>query len=175
MTKKGCLLGALLLSLSLAVAAADPPKPTSASTSREAAAKEKGSAKVGAASIEMLRKSAAKTVKVQPTQCTAAAGGHCVVTLAVNANCRLEPSDPELIIPQGVKVYLTITTPGWKFDPANGLKFKNPKAPFSSALHNDTTWVVEPAANTAGQGRFPYALKVTKGAEACESDPGYWL
>lgn len=136
----------------------------------------KAPAKKEAFSIGALIKSASPLLAMK--SCTATAGGSCIVKITVDDKCASKPvADPPVIqVNPGVHIIWMVTGGTWEFDPNDGISFKKSDPPFEGKLRDSPKvfhW--QSKADAAGKGYFAYNIKLKKGEQVCEVDPGVWV
>ena len=167
MIKKAWLVGALVLFVGVA----------SAQVEKRSAPDPK---KVPAKSAGSLYKSAIAPTPIIISECDITGGGNCRVQVTVVEGCKPKANPPL------VKIRGKLSNPpsklvwqvggGWEFHATQGISFKTPEGQkvFTNCAQTAGTPSEFSCDNSHAAGYYDYGIKVVKGSQTCEHDPGAW-
>lgn len=162
MNKKSFLLG-VLLAVSFSACAADPPRTTK-------------SAAASGDDWQLLLKNASPLKQLSAAECTAPAGGSCVIDITVGDGCRVTPNPEYLKVKPKVFVFWRIAPETWSFVPDKGIAFKK-AGPFTDSRRlSDQVWRVTVRDVKPADIAYPYAINIrSKDGKTCTIDPAIWV
>lgn len=110
--------------------------------------------------------------------CPANPARSCRLLIDVDAGCPTGPL-PEFSdygVKRGHKIVFVVNSARWSFDARDGIRFKDPNAPFTGGFVSKKVWEVTVAENAApGYHDYGITLISEEGKPPCHVDPAIWV
>jgi hypothetical protein len=162
MNKKSWLL-AIFVAFSCCACAVEPTKKTAAATA-------------GGDDWQTMLRNASPLRQLSAAECTAPAGGSCVIDITIGDGCNVTVRPEHVKVPAKVFVFWKIAPQTWSFVQEKGIAFKN-AGPFTDSRRvADQVWRVTVKDVKETWTYYPYAINVrSRDGKTCTIDPGMWV
>jgi len=162
MNKKPYLL-AIFVAFSFSACAVEPTKKTAVAAS-------------GGDDWQLMLKNASPVRQMSIAECTAPAGGTCIVDITVGDNCRVTTNPDIMKVNPKVFVFWRIAPDTWSFVPEKGIFFKK-AGPFTDSRRlTDQIWRLSVKDVPPTYTLYPYGITIrSRDGKTCTIDPGLWV